>query len=310
MATYFIGDVHGCHDELQLLLDKINYDSNKDRLLFTGDLVGRGAKPLATLKLAKSLLEQNSANQIVLGNHDLHLIALYCGGYELNKNPDPTLIQVLEDDDAGQLINWLIHLPLIYNDPEDKCTLVHAGIPHIWTLAQALENAAIIQQEIRYTYISSFGEDETANSINFVVTAPFLGNDLGKLLASLYGNSPTNLQDAQNETDLIRTMLNYFTRMRLSNPAGAMALSYNGPAATTPTDLRDAGYAPWFSHDRGNNFTDAHKPIVFGHWAALGGVTNRDDIWALDYGCAWGKQLAAKRLEDAKLFLVECLPRS
>lgn len=306
MATYFIGDVHGCHKELTLLLDKINYDNKQDRLFLTGDLVGRGPQPLATLELARSLLKDNPANKIVLGNHDLHLISLFCGGYDISRNPDPTLMQVINNDSAADLIDWLIHLPLVHNDAEDKFTLVHAGIPHIWTTEQALANADKVKDKILNTYIRDYpsrgGSNSPDNSHGPTrVSHGFKANDTGKLLASLYGNSPTHINAAQDETEVIRTLLNYFTRMRLCNSEGAMELAYNGPADSIPPQYADQ--SPWFSHDRQ---ADSNL-IVFGHWAAVGGVTNRDDIWALDHGCAWGRQLAAKRLEDAQLFLIDCV---
>ena len=364
MATYFIGDVHGCCAELNLLLDKINYDSTKDRLMLTGDLVGRGPDPLATLKLARGLLRDNPANQVVLGNHDLHMISLYCGGYEISKNPDPTLMQVLANQSVSELIGWLISLPLMYHDQQDNFTLVHAGIPHIWTNTQALQKAAYVKDKIYSTYLkwleeieagagdvgdvaglegsedsqgtsqaskatsrdggalgsASAAASDSSYSAVSPIYAPFLGNQIGKLLASLYGNSPGKLEDAQNETEQLRTTLNYFTRMRMCNPQGKMELGYNGPPTTmevSPDVTSNASadrYAPWFSYDRidGGNRSRAGTArknlIVFGHWAAAEGVTDRDDIWAMDYGCAWGRKLAAKRLEDSKMFFVDCLP--
>ena len=312
MATYFIGDVHGCCEELKLLLKKINYDNKQDRLCFTGDLVGRGPAPLATLRLTRSLLAENPDNKIVLGNHDLHLISLFCGGYDINKNPDPTLNEVLRDEAAADIIDWLVHLPLVYHDQQDNFTLVHAGIPHIWTIEQALTNAAKVKDKILSTYKSdhtSRGGSNSPSNDPLVGGGPkavphgFMSDDTAKLLASLYGNSPNHLDEAQGETEIIRTMLNYFTRMRLCSPEGRMELAYNGPAEAIPAQYK--GQIPWFSHRR----QEDSKLIVFGHWAAIGGVTNRDDIWGLDYACAWGRHLAAKRLEDAELFCVDCVSR-
>ena len=307
MATYFIGDIHGCYDTFQRLLDKINYDSSHDRLLFTGDLVGRGKDPLKTVNCVRQIQRDNPATQIVLGNHDLHLIAIFCGGYELSKAPDPTLMQVLQSPDAREIIDWFIGLPLIHQvQPESEAeaahtethpkdiVLVHAGIPHTWPIQQAQEHADFASEKLRTRYISSFGDSQNSTSTPDF-PPEFRGTDIGELTHQLYGDHPRSLDGAQTETEKIRVIINYLTRMRMCAADGSADFAYNGTPADGPE-----GYQPWFAHQRQDK-----QLIVFGHWAALGGKTDREDFWAMDHACAWGKQLAAKRLEDRQLFVVD-----
>ncbi len=270
MASYVIGDVHGCYDELCELLDKINYQPAKDRLFFTGDLVGRGAQPLAVLRKIKEL--PNS--QLVLGNHDLHLIALYSGAPQATAHPDASLTEVLNALDGLELIDWLRHQPLAFYDNKHDFILVHAGIAPQWTRQDALIYAA---------------ELETA------LQGP--RDQLKSLMNHLYGDEPTRWQDSISGMKRLRLIANYFTRMRLCSSEGELSFVTKATKATKKEPNKK--YKPWFSHHR----PDPSK-IIFGHWAALSGKTNNPKIIGLDYGCVWGYSLAALRLKDAKLFLV------
>jgi len=264
MASYVIGDVHGCYNELCELLDKINYRPVKDRLFFTGDLVGRGTQPLAVLRKIKEL--PNS--QLVLGNHDLHLIALYLGAPKATAHPDASLTEILSAADGLELIDWLRYQPLALYDSRHDFILVHAGISPQWTRQDVLIYAA---------------ELETA------LQGP--KDQLKSLMNHLYGDKPTRWQDSLSGTNRLRLIANYFTRMRLCSSQGELLF-----AAEKGHNKK---YKPWFIHPR----PDDNK-IIFGHWAALSGKTNNPKIIGLDYGCVWGYSLAALRLKDAKIFRI------
>lgn len=333
MASYFIGDLHGCYNELVKILDKISYDSNKDKLLFTGDLVGRGPYPLKALNLVRSLQQNSSEVRVVLGNHDLHLITVYFGGYDRNKNRDKTLEQVLDADNAAELIEWLLYQPLMYWNKQENYVLVHAGIPHIWNLKQAQALARQTESKLKKVYKKVYkGEHdgEFARLINNTADAKekkpqtivhedykakyklkkelssvqekinnntHRQNAMMHLMSGLYGNQPDILSKATNEIEQLRVIINYFTRMRLCSNKGSLELSYKGAIGSAPP-----GYAPWFSYPR----KEKKCLIVFGHWAALNGKSGYHNMLALDYGCVWGAALAAKRLEDGKTFKVKC----
>jgi len=264
MASYVIGDVHGCYNELCELLDKINYKPVKDRLFFTGDLVGRGAQPLAVLRKIKGL--PNS--QLVLGNHDLHLIALYLGAPKAAAHPDASLMEVLNAADGLELIDWLRHQPLALYDNRHNFILVHAGISPQWTRQDVLIYAA---------------ELETA------LQGP--KDQLKSLMNGLYGDEPTRWQGSLSGMNRLRLFANYFTRMRLCTSQGELLFAAK--------KNHNKKYKPWFIHPRPDD-----SKIIFGHWAALSGKTNNPKIIGLDYGCVWGYSLAALRLKDAKIFRV------
>ena len=280
MASYFIGDVHGCYDELAKMLDTISYQPSQDKLLFTGDLVGRGSEAYKTVCLVRSLQQENPEVKVVLGNHDLHLIALYFGGYDRDKNQDATLNQIIDASDAQQIIEWLLHQPLLYWNKQDDYVLVHAGIPHIWSIEEAANFAKYAEQQLQSTYASG--------------PAPTRQIAMQKLMHGLYGNQPSSMDEVSNESERLRIIINYLTRMRFCTAEGKMELSSAGAANEAP-----ANCAAWFDYARKEKTL-----IVFGHWAAIRGVTNQEKMLAMDYGCAWGLHLAAKRLEDGKLFKV------
>ncbi len=260
MATYAIGDVQGCYETLRYLLEKINFDHDRDRLWFVGDLVNRGRQSLETLRFVRDL---GGLANTVLGNHDLHLLAIFYGGHEPRKGD--TLDEVLKAADCEQIADWLRTLPLMHED--EKQVMVHAGIPHIWDLRFARLAAQEVETVIRSSAHLEYFEN-------------------------MYGDSPECWQDSLQGMDRHRAITNYFTRMRLISRHGTLEFSHKDELVNVPE-----GYAPWFRFKR-----LVEKPIVFGHWAALQGVTGLDHVSAIDTGCVWGRNLTALRLEDGQRF--------
>jgi len=260
MATYAIGDVQGCYDSLMALLEHVGFDDARDRLWFVGDLVNRGPASLATLRFVRQLGERAVT---VLGNHDLHLLAV-AGGHRAPKAGD-TISDVLEAPDREALLDWLRHRPMLHVDEDLGFAMVHAGLPHIWSIGAARRRAAEVEQ---------------------ILGSP----EHGSLFASMYGNNPACWNDEQVGMERLRTIVNYLCRMRLIDAVGGLELKFDGPLETIP-----AGYKAWFEFYRG-----APPPLslVFGHWAAIDGECDVDRIHAIDTGCVWGNRLTALRLDD------------
>lgn len=257
MAVYAIGDVQGCFDELQALLDHIHFDHTEDTLWFCGDLVNRGNKSLETLRFVYSLGERAVT---VLGNHDLHLIAT-ANGYRLNKGKD-TLAAVLAADDCEELVDWLRHRPLLHHNAELGFTLVHAGLPPQWSLPLAQACAQEAESMLR-------------------------GPKHRKFLAKMYGNKPDHWDPVLTGHDRTRFIINCFTRLRYCRADGRLDFNSKGPPGTQPK-----GYLPWFAVP-GRKSGDMR--IVFGHWSTLG-KRDDPGIYPLDHGCLWGGELTALEL--------------
>jgi bis(5'-nucleosyl)-tetraphosphatase (symmetrical) len=259
MATYAIGDVQGCFDELQDLLKKISFDAQHDHLWFTGDLVNRGPKSLEVVRFVKGLGERGVT---VLGNHDLHLLAV-AQGHKRYRNKD-TFDDILEASDRDALLHWLRHRPFLHHDIHLGFTLVHAGLPPQWDLAQAKVCATEVETALR-------GKDSTA------------------YLEHMYGNDPGQWSDTLSGWKRLRFITNCFTRLRYCDAAGRLALEEKGPPGTQPTP-----YLPWFEipqrRSRGLN-------ILFGHWSTLGARAD-PGVYPLDSGCLWGGALTALRLDE------------
>lgn len=258
--TYAIGDIQGCYDPLRELIDALPYDANNDRLWFVGDLVNRGPKNLETLEYVRSL---GSKATVVLGNHDLHLLAIVFGGKNPQKND--TFQDVLESPKCDELCHWLRHQPLIHCEA-DK-VMVHAGIPHIWTVEKALEYAQEVEHTLRGAYYASYFEQ-------------------------MYGRFPDQWHPDLSGMDRLRIITNYLTRMRFIATDGHLEFAHKEGLATCPE-----GFKGWFEYPRPDS-----QNIVFGHWAALEGKTSDPQAIATDTGCVWGRELTAVRLEDNKLF--------
>lgn len=268
MATYAIGDVQGCLEPLQCLLQKIEFNPTKDTLWFAGDLINRGPDSLATLRLLYKLRE---SIVIVLGNHDLHFIAVYYGLRKRGKND--TLDELLRAPDCPDLIYWLRQQKLVHHDPVLGFTMVHAGIPPQWDLHDALTYSREIEHILQSDKIETF-------------------------LANMYGNLPSRWDNNLSGLDRSRLITNYFTRMRFCSSDGELELQTKENADAAP-----AGFSPWFLI---NKRKMENQKIVFGHWAALEGQSGISHVYALDTGCVWGGSLTALRLDDQVRFTCEC----
>lgn len=261
MATYAIGDVHGCFETLKRLLRRIAFDRRQDRLWFVGDLVNRGPRSLAVLRWA---VEQGDRIVVVLGNHDLHLLARAAGLSELRKRD--TLEEVLAAPDRDDLLHWLRHRPLVHRD--GKALLVHAGLFPSWSPAEAERLAREVEARLR-------------------------GDKGLKLLAAFGQKTAERWSDDLTGHDRARVALSAFARLRTLDDDGRMCPDFSGPPREAPKGCR-----PWFSVAKRKS---AGVMALFGHWAALG-LHVEDGIAALDTGCAWGRELTALRLEDGKIF--------
>jgi bis(5'-nucleosyl)-tetraphosphatase (symmetrical) len=265
MPDYAIGDVQGCYDPLQRLLEQINFNERVDRLWFVGDLINRGPQSLAVLRFIKNL---PLPARITLGNHDLHLLAkLFVNDSKLN--PDDSLYEVLAASDAKELGHWLRKQRILYHDPDLRVIICHAGIAPVWDLALAKACAGELEEALA-------------------------GDDFRSFLAQMYGNEPDHWSDELNGIARLRIITNYFTRMRFFDKQGRLDLSYKGTLAKAPANL-----IPWFAMP---NRIPIEADIVFGHWAALEGYSPHPNIFAIDTGCLWGGPLTALRLQDRKRF--------
>jgi bis(5'-nucleosyl)-tetraphosphatase (symmetrical) len=259
LAQYAIGDLQGCYDPFRRLLDKIAFDPNKDRLWITGDLVNRGPKSRKTLRFVRKL---GDAAVTVLGNHDLHLIAVANGIEQAGSNYE-SLQKILAKDDCGKLIDWLRFRPLAHYSFDLNTLMVHAGLPPQWTVDDTLEYAAELERELRSDAYVDF-------------------------LKKMYGDKPHRWSGKLTGHKRLRFIVNSLTRMRMIRKNGALDFSHTGPPENAAKGLR-----PWFTAEdakwRGTR-------IVCGHWSALGLIVN-DDLIAVDTGCVWGRQLTAVRLD-------------
>ncbi len=258
MAVYAIGDVQGCYSELRTLLDKLAFDPAKDQLWLTGDLVNRGPESLQTLRFVKSL---ENACITVLGNHDLHLLALRFAPAppDISHNLSP----VLQASDADELFDWLRNRPLAHYCAALDTLMVHAGIAPAWDGLKTLQLAAEVEAQLR-------------------------SDDAPELLQAMYGRDPARWDDGLNGAPRLRCITNHLTRIRLVSADGGMDFSYKGPLDQAP-----AGLMPWFKHPE---LASGSRRIVFGHWSALG-LVREDKLVGLDTGCVWGGSLTACQLD-------------
>lgn len=268
MATYAIGDIQGCYESLQCLLEKIAFNPELDKLWLVGDLINRGPDSLATLRFLYSI---RYSVEFVLGNHDLHFLAVAYGVRK--KGQSDTLDALLNASDRQQLIDWLIQGKLLHTDEKLGFTMVHAGIPPIWNLHQAQAHAREVEAVLQSRYCHDF-------------------------LSTMYGNQPNRWKNKLIGLDRLRLITNYFTRMRFCSEDGELELETKESAASAPL-----GFAPWFSFSQRKT---ANDKVIFGHWAALEGKTNTHNVYALDTGCVWGGSLSALRLEDQQVFSCFC----
>jgi len=267
MATYAIGDIQGCYDELLALLDVVNF-SEDDQLWLAGDLVNRGPKSLETLRFIKNL---GIRAKVVLGNHDLHLLAIYYANARLKRSD--TLSSILSAHDCAELMHWLKAQPLAHFDPNHNALMVHAGTPANWSIPQTLTLAKEVEQSLQ--------SDRHVDFFN-----------------NMYGNTPAHWDESLKGYDRLRCITNYLTRMRFCTQTQQLDLSFKGENGSQPKEL-----SPWFNfHSHAHSSHSPAPLILFGHWAALMGKTGREDIIALDTGCVWGEKLTAICLESRTLY--------
>jgi bis(5'-nucleosyl)-tetraphosphatase (symmetrical) len=266
MTTFIIGDVQGCFDSLHALLEKIDFNPQKDQLGFAGDLVNRGPKSLETLRFIMQLKNP----LIVLGNHDLHLLALHFLSDRFTHIPH-TMEALLQAPDCNALIDFLLQQPFISQHTTEQFTLVHAGIPPQWTIDEAIIYAKEIHESMRHN------------------PALFFQN--------MYGNQPASWDNNLSGWDRTRYIVNALTRMRFCSKGGELELE-------NKTDVSSSEkFRPWFAW---RNDVDR---IYFGHWASLNGHCDKASIHALDTGCAWGGSLTAIRTTDQMRFSVNALEK-
>jgi len=263
MATYAIGDIQGCFLTLTRLLERFRFDSRTDRIWLVGDLVNRGPRSLDVLRWAADLGDRLVA---VLGNHDLHLLAM-AEGVRSPKSRD-TLSAVLEAPDQEELVAWLAGRPLLYQ--EDELVMVHAGLLPGWSVGQAGLLAREVERQLG-------------------------GQDRRRFLQSLYAphQEPPLWSDDLTGVARLRLVTNALTRLRTCTTEGRMCLEFTGPPRAAPS-----GCLPWFDVPDRKSLAST---VVFGHWAALG-LQLREGLLALDSGCVWGGALSAVRLEDREVF--------
>lgn len=259
MTLYAVGDIQGCAAEFDALLDAMAFEPGRDELWLVGDLVNRGPDSLGVLRRVIALGDSATC---VLGNHDLHLLATAAGIRPAG--PGDSFNDVLTAPDAPQLLDWLRRRPLLHHDARLGTVLVHAGIPPVWSLEQALARG---------------GE----------VTALLSGPRWRDALDGMYGNEPAIWSEGLPPQQRRRFTINALTRMRFCDRRGRLDLQHTGPPGT-----QAAGLVPWF--DVPHRACDVH--VVFGHWSALG-LKRRADITALDTGCVWGGALTAVPLDPA-----------
>ncbi len=265
MSTYAIGDIQGCYSEFCGLLEQIDFEPVKDKLWLVGDLVNRGPGSLDVLRLIKSL---GDSAICVLGNHDLHLLAVAAGIGELHRSD--TLDEILNAPDREELLYWLRHQRLAY--AENGYLLVHAGVLPAWTTAQTVKLANEVENALR--------------SENYV-----------EFLSHMYGNAPHGWRDDLTGYKRLRVIVNALTRLRICSSQGEMEFKFKGEVPNIPE-----GYLPWF---RAPQRKTQESTVIFGHWSALG-LLVEDNLMALDTGCLWGGPMTAIRLDDRKLFQVAC----
>jgi len=271
MSTYAVGDLQGCYKPLKKLLKKVKFSPATDKLWCVGDLVNRGPDSLDTLRFLQDL---DDAAELVLGNHDLHFIAINEGCAPARSKD--TLDRLLSAKDCQQFSDWLRQQSLTHHESIHTKTgvedflMLHAGVAPHWSLQKTLDLSAEVQYALQ---------------------------DKGykKFLQHMYGNTPTRWHDELEGLDRLRVITNYLTRVRFCDEIGSMQLTVKEGLASAPK-----GFKPWFEFEK----LTPKTTILFGHWAALEGHTGRKHVYALDTGYVWGRELTLMRLEDKQLYSI------
>ncbi|HEX7011695.1 MAG TPA: symmetrical bis(5'-nucleosyl)-tetraphosphatase [Steroidobacteraceae bacterium] len=270
MPVYAIGDIQGCYEPFERLLERLAFDPARDRLWITGDLVNRGPRSLDVLRAVKALGERAIT---VLGNHDLHLLAVATTPTRRMK-PGDTLEPILTAPDRDELLDWLRTLPLVHHDPALGYTMVHAGFPPEWNLDTALACAREVESAVR----------DRERSL--------------ELFAHMYGDRPNRWSDDLQGVERLRFITNCLTRLRFCRPDGTLELEHKGTIEDAPE-----GVLPWF---RVPGRLTRGLRIVCGHWSALG-YYEGEGVLSIDTGCVWGGKLCAVRLDQpAEPVFVPC----
>jgi bis(5'-nucleosyl)-tetraphosphatase (symmetrical) len=268
MSTFAIGDIQGCFQPFLALLETINFNPARDTLWLTGDLVNRGPQSLEVLRYVHALGDRH---QIILGNHDLHLLAVACGARPQQEGD--TLQEILAAPDKDELLTWLRHRPMLVHDKSLPYVMTHAGLAPMWTLPQAISLAHEVESALR-------------------------SDGWREVFQNMYGNQPALWHDDLIGYDRVRCIINYLTRLRFCHRDGSLELSNKGTLKNQTDEL-----IPWFDvKPRANQ----DVKIIFGHWAALQGVVDVPNLYAMDTGCVWGNALTAMCLEDGKRYQVSC----
>jgi bis(5'-nucleosyl)-tetraphosphatase (symmetrical) len=266
MPTYAIGDIQGCYEEFARLLEVIDFQTGRDSLWLLGDLINRGPD---NLSVVRRVMKMGGSAITVLGNHDLHFLAVHRGGHSPNRSD--TFVDLLESPRVDDISDWYRHQPLVHRDKALGYVMVHAGIPHLWKVKKTLELAAEVEDAIR-------------------------GPSCERYFRELYGNVPDRWKESWDGMERWRVITNYLTRMRLIDCTGTLDFSHKGALEDAPE-----GFSPWFQ-------LRAERPLkqklLFGHWAAIEGQTNDERIIGLDTGCVWGRSLTCLRLDDGRRFSV------
>jgi len=269
MAHYAVGDLQGCYRELMALLERVGFNPKNDKLWVVGDMVSRGPDSDKTLRF---LFKHRESVYAVLGNHDLHLIAIYLGVKRARASDN--LEKALKAKARHDWVDWLRTLPLCFYHEEMDVAMVHAGIAPQWTLQRALIYSAEVEALLQSDYVDEF-------------------------VAGMYGDAPAKWHAGLGGMQRLRCITNYFTRMRVLHRSGEMDFSYKG-------DLQGikAGFYPWFRHPARRT---KNNSILFGHWAALGGYFEADRLYGLDTGCVWGRHMTLMDLETMDFYMVESM---
>jgi bis(5'-nucleosyl)-tetraphosphatase (symmetrical) len=266
MTDYVVGDIQGCLDPLLIMLEEVNFEPATDRLIAVGDLINRGPQSLDTLRFCKGL---GSAFASVLGNHDLHLLAISHGVRSATRKD--TLDEVLCAPDRDELLDWLQQLPLLLSVGD--FTIVHAGIPPIWSV----KTATCMAREVEAVLQSS------QSSLYF---------------QHMYGNLPDSWSDNLQGPERWRLITNYLTRMRYCSSSGQLELSAKTAPDKRPNEQLVAEFAPWYSY---SERLASQDKIIFGHWAALEGKACGANLYPMDTGYVWGGAMRLMNLDSGEL---------
>ena len=269
MSTYVIGDVQGCFIELNKLLRKIDFNEKKDNIWFVGDIINRGPDSLKTITFIKNLSDRKICN-IVLGNHELHLLCVYYGYKKINSSD--TFIDIIKSGISEEIILWLRNQKFCFFNNKKNFFVSHAGIYPYWSVKEAVFYSEKLESILK------------------------CDSKIKIFLKYMYGNYPNNWAMCNDEISKNRMIVNIFTRMRLCDENGSLDFSKNFLCENTKL-------IPWFKLR--SSYIDDNINIIFGHWSLLNGLTGIENFFAMDTGCVWGNYLSALRIEDKSLFSVK-----